>query len=460
MKKPSLLFLNPPCYKPVLRDCYTTIFPMPGLFYWHPLDLLLQAGIFRRHGNTHFIDAPLQGLNEQEVINRACEVKPELTVSLISRNTLDSDLVFLKFLSKKTGSKIAVSGDEAFLNSESLTDNFPFIHACLKDMASEELLPLIGIEQTDESACLTHANPVSTERNIPSGHHTLLASLPYRLPNFQGNFLSILTSTGCQHRCHFCDVPVYIQKPWHRNNDQVIDEIEHAAKKTGIQQVFFRDPLLNSNKKRFADLLYKIIRKNLNLSWTAWIRPADIDRDLAELMKASGAAMIHCGAETASDKLLHTLNKGCTVQEISKGIENLAYSGINVAGHFMTGIPGGNTMIDKETFRWARKLPLAASSFNHFSFRPGTPVNSSKTVYSNLKTNSKISDNLHSQTKKIPFSTRLKLYHIHPERIQTLTKLLVTTKSRKSLLSLISPLLATVCRVLYISLNKAKGTIS
>jgi len=161
--------------------------------------------------------------------------------------------------------------------------------------------------------------------------------------------LPILGSRGCIHRCVFCDDALTWRYYRSRSAENIIEEIK-LRKKQGIEFLEFNDLLINGNLKQLEKLCDLIIQEGLDIFWggSASINKY-MDLDFLKKLKKSGCVYLNYGVESASPKILSAMNKGFSIEEAKKAIENTYKAGIAVSSNWIVGFPNESYEDFKET---------------------------------------------------------------------------------------------------------------
>ncbi len=154
-----------------------------------------------------------------------------------------------------------------------------------------------------------------------------------------GSAVLLRTARGCSFRCAYCS--------YHTNGgtlrlmavDDAIAMLKRA-KNAGVGSVIFIDDTFNIPKKRFENLLDRMIAEDINLPWSSFLRCQYIDENIVNKMKQSGCQGVFLGIESGSDELLKNMNKGSANQAYRRGIQWLKEQGIVTLGAFIVGFPG------------------------------------------------------------------------------------------------------------------------
>ena len=130
--------------------------------------------------------------------------------------------------------------------------------------------------------------------------------------------IPIMTSWGCPFACNFCSVTAMFGRKYRfRSAESVIAEIKD--KRPG--RIFFYDDNMAADKKRLKKLLQMMIDEDLVIPWSAQVRTDVVrDKELLELMRASGCELVYLGLESVNQDTLDGYEKSQTVDDIVQGI--------------------------------------------------------------------------------------------------------------------------------------------
>ena len=157
----------------------------------------------------------------------------------------------------------------------------------------------------------------------------------------QSGMVNMLTKRGCPHRCAYC---AYSSIEGHtvryRAPEDVADHVQHLKESYGIDTLYFTDSVFNDGKGHYLEIAETLVRRKLNVKWTAFFRPSAIDTNGWDLLKRSGLYAIELGSDAASDATLSGLNKGFTFDDIYNFNEAAVKARVPCAHYVMFGGPG------------------------------------------------------------------------------------------------------------------------
>uniref|UniRef100_A0A7V6CD25 B12-binding domain-containing radical SAM protein n=1 Tax=Thermodesulfobacterium geofontis TaxID=1295609 RepID=A0A7V6CD25_9BACT len=150
----------------------------------------------------------------------------------------------------------------------------------------------------------------------------------------------LLTSRGCPFNCIFCYTPVASgYKIRFHSVERVIEEIKWVVKK-GKNRIWFADPNFSFKKERIYQILEEILKEGLKVNIWLETRADLIDGEMLKLMKKAGVHTIAYGLESASEKVLKTVRKRLSLEQLERAIYLTQKYGIEVEVFSQYALPG------------------------------------------------------------------------------------------------------------------------
>ena len=180
----------------------------------------------------------------------------------------------------------------------------------------------------------------------------------------------IMTSWGCPFACNFCSVTAMFGRKYRfRSAESVVAEIKQKRP----EKIFFYDDNFAANRRRLKRLLQLMIDEGIKVRWGAQVRTDVVrDRELLELMRASGADFVALGLESVSQDTLDHFEKSQTVGDIEHAIRVLHDYGIRSHGMFVLGAEHDSADSVRETVTFALKNKIDTVMMNILTPLPGT----------------------------------------------------------------------------------------
>jgi radical SAM superfamily enzyme YgiQ (UPF0313 family) len=157
----------------------------------------------------------------------------------------------------------------------------------------------------------------------------------------------------------------------------VIQDVTELKQKYAITGVRFSEDHFFSNRKRALEVI-----RNIDLPWTATIRVNDIADGGDEFVKELAShkcALLRCGIESGSQRILDLIDKDITLEQIRQAAQLCARYDVKTGFFFMLGFPGEEWDDVLRTLDLMDELEALGSSIlvalpSIFCPFPGTPL--------------------------------------------------------------------------------------
>ncbi|WP_306641603.1 B12-binding domain-containing radical SAM protein [Sanyastnella coralliicola] len=206
-----------------------------------------------------------------------------------------------------------------------------------------------------------------------------------------GRWNKMTIAHGCYwKRCSFCDVTLdYIGRFEEAPASKLVDRMEQVMAQTGESGFHFVDEAAPPLAMR--DLAMEILKRGIQVSWWTNIRfEKTFTPDLCRLLAASGCIAVTGGLEVASDRLLALMEKGVTIDQVSRVTKAFSDAGILVHAYLMYGFPTETeqeTIDSLEVVRQLFEAKVVQSAFWHqFAMTAHSPVGKDPDKYQVIRT--------------------------------------------------------------------------
>lgn len=261
----------------------------------------------------------------------------------------------------------------------------------------------------------------------------------------------VITLRGCPYRCTFCASPEIwgrsvlqyrspqkvgeeigeiSDKYWNRqtidygvmspNSKNKSDLYEEALKIKDNTVIYFVDDVFTLKKKRAIEIMDEV--KKRGLPWKCESRADNIDEEIASYMKDSGCRRVKLGIESGSDRILKSIKKDETKQDMRKGIEVLKKYSIPITIYLMAGFPGETDDDLQQTIDFAKEIDADYYSISIMSPYFGTQIYFDS-LASGIQLDKQPWEYFFHQSKKLLLNT-----DISESKLEELWKLCDTTK--------------------------------
>jgi len=133
----------------------------------------------------------------------------------------------------------------------------------------------------------------------------------------QSNMVNLQTKRGCPYRCSYCSYP-HLEGNSFRVRDPrlVVDELERLKVENRVERVFFADSVFNDPQGEYLKLVEEMLRRDLDIHWSAFFRPQRLGQEELALMKRAGLYALELGTDAAADRTLEGICKQLNFAEI------------------------------------------------------------------------------------------------------------------------------------------------
>jgi radical SAM superfamily enzyme YgiQ (UPF0313 family) len=153
--------------------------------------------------------------------------------------------------------------------------------------------------------------------------------------------IPVQSRRGCPMRCIYCSTPLLEgtqTRAW--APEQVASWLAAWHEKWGLSRFYFVDNIFNCPADYGRRLCRAIAALRLPLEWVCLINPAFPDRELFELIRAAGGAMVQVGNESGSELVLSRLGKGFALRQVERTLKLLQAANLPFTCFLLLGGPG------------------------------------------------------------------------------------------------------------------------
>ncbi len=358
-----------------------------------PLGLAyLGAALIRAGHETSIIDNNMEAASLDKLVKRVIGYDPDvLGISLTCSNIQQSlDLARLIKV-KDVKIPIVVGGPHATLVPEKVQyPDFDYLVIGEGELSFPSLLEHIENNEAPIPAGISYKNKDGSWVN--SGTCETLLDLdalefPAReLLNFNGYpksrllldcepVFSVSSSRGCPYRCSFCSSSLYWKRKHRcRSPAHVVDEIEMLINEYGAAGIDFREDNFLVNKKNVLGICNEVNRRGLQIEWSCEARVDNLNEEILDAMVQAGCKGVWCGVESGSRKILDSIRKGYSVEQVETAFKMLHARGIKTCAGFMIGFPGETLEDIQQTFDLARRIRPSTMYFQAYVAYPASEL--------------------------------------------------------------------------------------
>lgn len=336
-----VLLINPP-------SANASFVPPPGLSY-------LSASLKDYGCEVFGIDAaaPFRRLTLEDVLQKVKEVSPDIVGISLNLYFIKGGYALAKEI-KKLGIPLLAGGPHVRVcQKEAMENGFDIAVSGEGESAIREIIDYFNgkadIRQIKGAAFRDSSGrvvinpqragftdldriPFLDREIFPIEHYIEKGSTmdTFAFPFFSGR--------GCPFRCIFCTVSnKSIRK---RSVDNVFAEIEMLKQKYGLKRISFLDELFTLDKVWLDQFIQRLEKTGRQIKWNCESRVDTITEEYLLKMKKAGCVSVWFGVESYDPETLKRINKGVSVEDISKTLEALTRVNLDsVKLNFMWGFP-------------------------------------------------------------------------------------------------------------------------
>jgi anaerobic magnesium-protoporphyrin IX monomethyl ester cyclase len=142
--------------------------------------------------------------------------------------------------------------------------------------------------------------------------------------------LNMAASRGCSFRCTWCSKPIWGNQYLQRSPLEVAAEMAHLKRTFNPDHVWFADDIFGFRVDWVAQFAAATRAADAQIPFNIQTRADLISERMASALRDAGCKEAWIGAESGSQKILDSMNKGTTVSEILTARERLKAVGIRV----------------------------------------------------------------------------------------------------------------------------------
>ena len=203
------------------------------------------------------------------------------------------------------------------------------------------------------------------------GFGSIMDSVPSFIGINEKNTVTMISSRSCPFHCTFCfhtNGDTYRQ----RSLDDFFEELDYLVEEYDVKYIYIADELFAYDMERVREFCSRI--RDYNIKWWAQFRVSDINRELVKLLKKSNCEIMAFGLESADNRILESMNKNITVEEIEEALKIVYEEGITIQGNFIFGDIEETLETAKNTLEWWKEHRHYGINLDFITIYPGTEL--------------------------------------------------------------------------------------
>lgn len=217
--------------------------------------------------------------------------------------------------------------------------------------------------------------------------------------------MNVATTRGCPFHCNWCAKPIWGQRYHARSPENVAAELKWLKENYAPDHIWFVDDIFGLQPgwvERFAQAVEangaRLPFKSLNRA-DLLLREGEI-----EALRRAGCQIVWMGAESGSQKVLDSMDKGTRVEQVYAASRGLHRAGVQVGFFLQFGYPGETRQDISLTFKMVQECRPDDIGMSVSYPLPGTPFYDMVKAQLGVKRNWIDSDDL-AMLYRGPYST-------------------------------------------------------
>jgi anaerobic magnesium-protoporphyrin IX monomethyl ester cyclase len=171
-------------------------------------------------------------------------------------------------------------------------------------------------------------------------------SIPRRdafdLSAYNGSFgVGVQTKRGCVFDCIYCTYPFLTGNQLRLRSPSIIgEEVEILYKDFHVREIYFTDNVFNTPVTHAAAICEEIIKRKLQISWTAYFSEKSISEDFVKLALEAGCKKFTFAPDGSNNPALKNLGKGMKRGELINAYQILENLDARFSCSFIWNYPG------------------------------------------------------------------------------------------------------------------------
>lgn len=323
-----------------------------------PLGPLYVAAYLRRAGpwEISFFDTTFAE-DEMEFAERVYAEKPHL-VGIQAAITTRHHAKHMISIAKNAGATVVVGGPDPTVScSDYLQWGADFVvlgegEVTMAELVShlakahqENIKDIKGIAYLNNNEIvLTQPRPMIKDvGQLPWPAYDLINVTPYleRCSNYYGyTEMHIVTSRGCPFTCTWCSRAVFGQTFRQRSPIDVINEMIYLQETYHVDRLWFADDTFALNKKWLESWHNELLKLNIHIPFRCMTRIDRVNPTMIGQLKDAGCYQIQLGVESGSQRVLQSMQKRTTIEQIYQASQTIRAAGIELGMFIMFGYVG------------------------------------------------------------------------------------------------------------------------
>jgi anaerobic magnesium-protoporphyrin IX monomethyl ester cyclase len=318
-----------------------------------PLHLGYLASVLEKHGSqVLLVDLTLAGDEGSDIARQAMRDFAPHLVGISSTTPSFPMALRLAELSKELlpTATVVMGGTHVTFTADDTLRQCPAVDIVVRGEGEATLKELVDCLQAggslDRVRGLSYRQNGEPAHNPPRPFIQDLDSIPwparhlFDTPSYSP-VGALISSRGCPGRCVFCAGGAMSGHRYRvRQPERVTDEIEYLCTEYGFKRLIILDDTFTGLPQKLTlPVCQEIERRRLHIAWACESRVDVATPKVLDALRRAGCDRIQFGVESGSPRILATLHKGITLDQVRQAIKHAISLGMQVWCSFILGHP-------------------------------------------------------------------------------------------------------------------------
>ena len=369
--------------------------------YLPPLGLLYLASALENKHHIKIIDGTIENITVEDIGKEVETWHPDVVGVCTYTPTLYRAMATLDLVKRINPAILTVLGGPHATACPQDSMKNPNVDVCVVGEGEKTFSELLDVYEKDRNIDALHsvrgilfrknseilANPprerITNLDELPFPARHLIDITRYRpsvLHYKRSPAFPIVCGRGCPFRCTFCSCSkVFKGRVTIRTPENVLEEVKQVMEKYGAKEIMFWDDTFGL----YENWTYKLCEliKPLKITWSCWMRVTTVNPEILKKMAESGCWHISYGVESGNQKVLDTIKKHCTLDQIKNAFTWTHNTGMEARGTYILGLPNDTWESMMDTINIAIETKADYAQFQLLTPYPGTELWETATQY-------------------------------------------------------------------------------
>jgi anaerobic magnesium-protoporphyrin IX monomethyl ester cyclase len=152
--------------------------------------------------------------------------------------------------------------------------------------------------------------------------------------------VSLISARGCAYKCDWCSHSVYGHTHRRRSPVAVANELEWILNRYHPDMIWMADDVFTIHHGWLMEYAAEVARRGLRIPFECITRADRMNARVAETLAALGCFRVWIGSESGSQRILDSMRRGVTIQQVQSAVELCRTNGIQTGMFLMWGYDG------------------------------------------------------------------------------------------------------------------------